>query len=200
MKHSPFWIFQFGNIAQSLGVFLPSIWMPSFALLIGLPQHAGPLSVALYNAGFAIGAIYLGWVADRFHVARAIFISTLGSLVAVFVFWGLALSQAMLYTFAVLWGVFGGGFNATWPGCAREMRRLESGGNIDTGIIIGMMAAGKGIGGVVSGPLSEKLLSPGWHTNAGFAYGTPYSTLIIFCGLSAGFGGAACLGRLFKLV
>ncbi|KAK4612147.1 hypothetical protein CLAFUW4_12769 [Fulvia fulva] len=79
VKHRPFWIFQLGNIAQSLGVFLPPIWMPSFALLIGLPSHAGPLSVALYT-------IYLGWVAGRYHISQAILISTIGSLVAVFVF------------------------------------------------------------------------------------------------------------------
>lgn len=110
------------------------------------------------------------------------------------------MSQAMLYIFAILWGIFGGGFNATWPGCAREMRRLEPTGNVNTGIVIGMMAAGKGIGGVVSGPLSEKLLSINWHSHAGFAYGTPYSSLITCCGIIAAFGGAACLGRLFKLV
>lgn len=109
------------------------------------------------------------------------------------------MSQAMLYTFAIRRGVFGGGFNATWPDCAKEMRRLGPSGNIDTGIVIGMMAAGKEIGGVVSGLLSEKLLGIDWHTHAGFAYGTPYGVLIVFCGISAAFGAAACLGRLLKL-
>ncbi|KAF2158930.1 hypothetical protein M409DRAFT_30562 [Zasmidium cellare ATCC 36951] len=62
------------------------------------------------------------------------------------------------------------------------MRRNEANGNVDTGIVIGLMAAGKGIGEVASEPLSAKLLDLGWETHAGFAYGTQYAVLIVFCG------------------
>lgn len=190
----------FGNLAYSLSIFLPSLWMPSYAVAIGLPAYAGPLSLAFYNGGYSIGGILLGYVADHAsHISIAISITTVGSLLAAFVFWGLATSQAMLYCFAIFWGISGGGFNATWPGSARTINRT-SGGGMDTGIFIGLMAAGRGIGGVVSGPLSEKLLQLGWHAKGHFAYGTSYGVLVVFCGVSATFGGAACLGRMLKMI
>ncbi|KAK4497228.1 hypothetical protein PRZ48_011678 [Zasmidium cellare] len=130
----------------------------------------------------------------------AISICAVRSMVAAFVFWGLASSAPMLYLFAIIWGFFTGGFNTTWPGCAAAMRRLERNGNVDTGTLIGLMAAGKGVGGVVGGPLSEKLLEVGWHAHSKFAYGSSYGVLVVFCGVSAAFGGAACVGRLFKVI
>lgn len=200
MKRVPFWIYQFGNVAQSLGAYLPLLWMPAFANTIGLPQYAGPLSVAFYNGGVSIGAVVLGSITDRYHVTVAIFICTVGSMVAAFVFWGLTSSTPMLYLFAIIWGFFGGGFNTTWPGCAAAMRRTDRNGAVDTGTLIGMMAAGKGVGTVLGGPLSEKLLEVGWHAHSKFAYGTSYGVLVVFCGVSAAFGGAACVGRLFKMI
>lgn len=201
MKRLPFWLFQIGNVANSLGVYLPSLGMPYFAAAIGLPVYAGPLSVALYNGGLTLGAIALGHVTDRFHFTVSILISTVGATISAFVFWGLAGSQAMLYVFAILWGFFAGGFNGTWTGCAAAMRRLERSRNVDTGLVIGLLAACKGIGGVVSGPLSEKLLDVGWKSQARlFVYGTSFGPLVVFCGFSAACGGIAALGRLFRVL
>lgn len=196
----PFWIFQLGNIGNVLGCFIPALWMPSFANSISLPAYAGPLSLAMYNAGYGIGGILLGSIADRFHVSIAISITTIGGMVAAFVFWGLATSQAMLYIFAILWGISSGGFNATWPACATVMRLDEPLGNVDTGIVIGLMAAGKGIGEVASGPLSAKLLEAGWATHGLFTYGTAYGGLVVFCGLTSILGGVASFGRLFRII
>lgn len=201
VKGLPFWIFQFGNITYSLGIFLPSLWMPSYALAVGLPSYAGPLSVAFYNGAYSVGGVLLGYVVDHTsHVSLAIAISTLGSMLAAFVFWGLATSQAMLYCFALLWGTCAGGFNATFPGSARAISKANASSNVDTGIFIGLMAAGRGVGSVVSGPMSEKLLQLGSHVQGRFAYSTDYGVLVIFCGVSATCGGAACIGRLLKLL
>ncbi|CAK4001245.1 Monocarboxylate transporter 4 [Lecanosticta acicola] len=200
-KRVPFWIFMFGNIAYSLGIFLPSLWMPSYAAATGLPAYAGPLSLAFYNGGYSLGGIFLGHVADRVsHISIVISITAIGSTLAAFVLWGFAMSQGMLYCFAILWGIFGGGNNATWPGSACAMNRHDPANGVDTGTFIGLMAAGRGIGGIISGPLSEKLLHLGWHVPGKFAYGTSYGILVIFCGVSATFGGAACVGRLLKLL
>ena len=201
VKGLPFWIFQFGNTAFSLGMFLPSLWMPSYALAIGLPSYAGPLSLALYNGAYSFGGVLLGYVVDHTaHVSVAIAISAVGSMLAALVFWGLANSQAMLYCFALLWGTSAGGFNATWPGSALAISKANASNNVDTGIFIGLMAAGRGIGSVVSGPMSERLLQLGSDLQGHFAYGTTYGALVIFCGISATCGGAACLGRMLKLL
>lgn len=111
----------------------------------------------------------------------------------------------MLYIFAMLFGCFGGAFSCTWSGCAREMQRSSSSGgengNVDVSMVVALLAAGKGIGAVISGPLSERLLVlDGWRGRAGFAYGSGYGLLLVFTGVSATLGGTAWVGRVLRLV
>lgn len=100
----------------------------------------------------------------------------------------------------MIWGVFGGGFSATWSGCVTAMKQEGSGSNINTATVIALLAAGKGIGAVISGPLSEHLLEAGRTWHASFAYGSGYGVLIVFSGVSATLGGTAWIGRLMRLI
>lgn len=201
LKHAQFWIFQAGNILQSLGFFLPTLYIPSFALAIGLPSFAGPLALALFHVAFTFGAVLVGALVDRFHVTVAILMCTIGQMISIFIFWGLTSSQAMLYIFAMLFGCFGGAFSCTWSGCANEMQRSSKNGNVDVSMVVALMAAGKGIGAVISGPLSEQLLSlDTWKGHAGFAYGSGYGLLLVFTGVSATLGGTAWVGRMLRWV
>jgi len=201
VKHTQFWVFQTGNILQSLGFFLPTLYIPSFALAIGLPSFAGPLALALFNVAFAFGAVLIGTLVDRFHVTVAILTCTIGQMISIFIFWGLTSSQAMLYIFAMLFGCFGGAFSCTWSGCANEMQRSERNGNVDVSMVVALLAAGKGIGAVISGPLSERLLTlDTWKGQAGFAYGSGYGLLLVFTGISATLGGTAWVGKMLRLV
>lgn len=66
----------------------------------------------------------------------------------------------------------------------------------EAGLIFGLLAAGRGIGSVVSGPLSEALLSERpWAGDAILGYGTGYGALIVFTGVSAMLGGMGWVGR-----
>jgi hypothetical protein len=51
------------------------------------------------------------------------------------------------------------------------------------GSIMGLLSVGRGIGNVVSGPLSEVLM--GWRGSGLFAYGSEYGSLITFTGITA---------------
>lgn len=65
----------------------------------------------------------------------------------------------------------------------------------EAGVMIGMMAAGRGVGAVRSGPVSESLLGYGsWNLRG--AYGTEYGILIVFTGITALLGGFGCLSWL----
>jgi MFS family permease len=198
LKMAPFWIYSFGNMMQSIAYFLPQLWVPSFAREIGLPTIAGPLALCLLNLAACGGYISQGIIVDRYHVTVAIFIATVGSMLAIFVFWGLTTSQAMLYVFAILWGLTGGGFSANWAGCANAIRK--SGYHVDTGMVISLLCVSKGVGSVVSGPISERLLQIQPFEDTGFAYGTRYGVVILFTGISATLGGVSCLARLAKVV
>lgn len=58
----------------------------------------------------------------------------------------------------------------------------------DSGMVWATLAAGKGIGNLCSGPLSQALRSAG-EWNAGMAYGSGYGAIITFTGVTALFSG-----------
>ena len=67
----------------------------------------------------------------------------------------------------------------------QELRRSAPGA--DLGSIIGLLSAGRGIGNVVCGPLSELLLQDAkQHSNPKFAYNSSYGSLVVFTGVTAG--------------
>lgn len=109
MKKAPFVFFELGNIAQALAYFLPALWLPSFAASRGFPSYSGPLALCLLNIAACGGYLMQGFLVDRFHVTVSVLVATFGAMISIFVFWGLATSEAMLYLFALIWGVSGGG-------------------------------------------------------------------------------------------
>ena len=100
----------------------------------------------------------------------------------------------MLYIFAFLYGMTAGGFAATWSGCTNPIRRAYPA--VETGMIIAVFSAGKGIGAVISGPLSGILIrSDTWKSHAGYAYGSGYGYLIVFSGITASFASIGWFGK-----
>lgn len=120
--------------------------------------------------------------------------STIGATLSVFLLWGLSASLPILCIFSVVYGLSAGGFSSTWTGATQEIRKRDD--NAELGMVFGLLAAGRGIGSVVSGPLSEALLSgEPWRGEAKLGYGTGYGLLIVFTGISAMFGGFSWVGR-----
>lgn len=157
------------------------------------PFH-GTLAVSLLNCASVIGTILIGSLTDHLHITTVILISALGSAISAFVLWGLASSAVLLYTFALAYGIFAGGYAATWTGCLGEIQRDSR--DAEAGVVLGMMAATRGVGAVVSGPLSEVLFKPrlGDGSLAG-AYGTPYGVVVLFTGVTAVLGGLGIVER-----
>lgn len=194
LRTSTFWILQTGNVLESLGFFIPNIWLPTYARSIGLSSLAGTITVMLFNSTSVLGQILLGALVDRMHVTNVILISTVGATFSIFIFWGLAASLPLLYVFSLIYGLFAGGFTSTWTGVIREVQKKERG--TEAGLIFGLLCAGRGVGSVLSGPLSEALLrNKPWAGEAGLGYGTGYGGLIVFTGVSATLGGVSWVGR-----
>ncbi|KAL8797302.1 MAG: hypothetical protein Q9195_000456 [Heterodermia aff. obscurata] len=194
-RNNTFWIFQAGNVLEGLGYFMPSIYLPTYASSIGLPSLDATLAVSILNCASIIGTILIGSLTDHLHITTVILISATGSALSVFLLWGFALARAMLYIFAFAYGIFAGGYTATWTGCLVEIQRESR--DAEAGVIIGMMAATRGIGAVISGPLSEQLLmirpGRGWLSGA---YGSEYGVLIVFTGITAILGGLGVVERI----
>ena len=160
----------------------------------------GTLAISLTNASTVLGAVLMGFLSDKYHVTTAILISCLGTVTAVFLFWSFAIHPPLLFLFAIFYGFFGGGYSSTWASCAKPLRDNGYPGT-ETGMVIAIFSAGKGIGAVISGPLSEALLgADSWKGRASFAYGSGYGATLIFTGVTAAFTavswGARRLGML----
>ena len=193
---TPFLVLQLGNILQSLGYFIPSIYLPSYAKAIGLSNKASSLTLSLVNAAAVVGNIAVGALVDRVDINTAIVIPSVAATLACFLVWGLSTSLAPLYVFALMYGASAGGYSATWPGITmaiRERCRDENGvSRVDSGMVVALLAAGKGIGSVASGPLSELLLEADtWRGRAGGAFGTGYGSLVVWSGITMFLGGTS---------
>lgn len=191
---STFGVLQVCNIIEALGFFLPSIYLPTYARNLGASSMLSTLTIILFNVASVFGCVFMGAITDRFHVTTCIAISTLGSTIGVFVVWGFSMSLGPLYAFCIIYGLFAGSYTSTWPGIMKEVRKKKE--SVDPTMVFACLAAGRGIGNIASGPLSEALIKGlPWKDEVGFAYGNGYGSLIVFTGCTALLGGASILGR-----
>ncbi|MCJ1478846.1 hypothetical protein MMC13_007530 [Lambiella insularis] len=194
LRSSSFGIVQVGNILEALGFFIPSIYLPTFANLIGASPLASTLTIVLFNIASVVGCVLMGTIVDRLHVTTCITISTIGSTIGVLLLWGLCDSLALLYVFCIVYGLFAGSFTSTWAGVMKEVTQRVSA--TEPAMVFAWLAAGRGVGNVVSGPLSEALLSGRpWLGKALLGYGSGYGPVIAFTGVTAALGGISVLGR-----
>lgn len=194
LLNQSFLIYQLGNIAEALGFFLPTIYLPTYARHLGANNVAASLTVILVNLASVFGCITMGMLTDRYHVTTCILVSTMGSTLAIFFLWGFSLSLTPLYVFCVAYGLFAGSFTSTWPAVTSEIRKQNL--LADTGIVLGFLSAGRGIGNVVSGPLSDVLIQGSWRS----MYGSGYGLLVVFTGLTAFLGGLSVVARQLRWV
>ncbi|KAM0263929.1 hypothetical protein ACHAQJ_000964 [Trichoderma viride] len=198
-----FGLYQLTNIVEGIGYFLPSIYLPTYArVALGAGDFPSALTLLVLNVGAVIGCVVMGTLTDRLHVTTCIGISTLGTAIGTFFLWGLGTNMASLYVFCVIYGLFAGCYTSTWPGVMKHLGRAgeENSGNRSTSsdplMIFGLLSAGRGVGNVISGPLSEALIKGmPWQGQAAAGYGSGYGTLIAFTGATAVVGGGSYVFR-----
>jgi MFS family permease len=176
-----------------MGYFLPTIYLPSYARSLGASNIESSLTVMLFNLASVFGCVIMGSLVDRYHATTCILGSTVGSTIAVFLIWGFADTLAPLYIFCIFYGLFAGSFTSTWPAVVNEVKKNSA--YTESSIVFGFLSTGRGIGNIVSGPLSEALLK-----RSAKAYGSGFGPLIVFTGVSALLGGVGIAARSSKLL
>ncbi|OIW33210.1 MFS general substrate transporter [Coniochaeta ligniaria NRRL 30616] len=197
-----FAVYQIANVAEAFGFFLPGIYLPSYARsTLGASGALSALTILLVNVASVFGCVAMGSLIDRLDVTTCILISTLGATVGTFLLWGLASSLPVLYVFCVVYGLFAGSFTSAWTGIMKEVakRGEEDESNtrrVDPSMVFAFLAAGRGVGNVASGPLSEVLVKGlPWQGKAAAGYGSGFGTLIVFTGVTALVGGGSFLWK-----
>lgn len=196
LRHRDFWLLEAGNVLQSLGYFLPSTYLSSYTVTaLDLPPILGTTMIAIFNASSVIGSFTIGVLNDMFSVQAVILLSSLGSVLSILL-WGFSSHLPLLVLFAIVYGFFAGGYSSTWSGIQTKMRAESAA--VDTGFVFGLLAGGRGLGNVVSGPLSVALLSEDNWLGSGkhWGFNTAFGPVILFTGATALLGGWGCVGRL----
>ena len=200
LKTPLFWVLQAFNVIQGMGYFLPSNYLPMYAQSLGLSARLGSLTLVLVNVAALFGCILVGALVDRMDVTNVVLGISIGATLSIFAVWGLSTSMAVLFVFALLYGASAGSYSTAWTGMIKDVQRKST--TADANVVFGFLAAGRGLGATVSGPLSEALIASGssLHGKAAFGYGSEYSTLIIFSGCTALVGGLSWIVRRVGLI
>ncbi|KAJ5793951.1 major facilitator superfamily domain-containing protein [Penicillium paradoxum] len=179
-----FWVYSVSNVAQGLGYFFPSLYLPSYARSMGLSSTKGAMLLALMSVSQVAGQFTFGFLSDRrVSVNILIALSTVVAAVASFTLWGLARSIAPLIAFALLYGFFGAGYVSMWAKMASSVTADPTA----TSMVFSLLCFGKGIGNVLTGPLSAGLIS---RVVALEKYGlAKYMSVVAFTGGCMAFSG-----------
>ncbi|KAH7117704.1 major facilitator superfamily domain-containing protein [Dendryphion nanum] len=159
MKTNAFLLLQAGNILEGIGYFVPPLYLPTFAKTIGANNAVSALTLTLFNVASVFGCIIMGSMIDRWHVTTCILISTIGSTLSIFLLWGFSESLAPLFVFCVMYGLFAGSFSSSWTGIMMAIQRKDR--SADPVMVFAVLAAGRGVGNVACGPLSEAMVKMG---------------------------------------
>ncbi|KAG6168342.1 hypothetical protein E4U51_002260 [Claviceps purpurea] len=197
MLSRTFMLHQLANIVQGLGSFLPSIFLPTYAAsVLGVGGTPSAVTILLMSLGTTVACPAMGWLTDRLQVTTCLFVATFGAAVSTFFLWGFSTSFGLFLVYCGCYGMFAGSYTTAWTGLMRQVttdKDMSSAYDcdaVDPVMVISVMATGRGIGGVLSGPLSEALIrGMPWRGEALAAYGSGYGPLIVFTGVTAALSG-----------
>lgn len=152
-----FWFFAASVFLQGLGHFFPTLFLPSHANALGYSPAVGALLLALFSLTQVFGQISCGYLSDhKISVEMLAFVFPLMSAISIFTLWGLARSLAPLVVFSLLYGFWGGGYVVVW---AKMCSELSDDPTVAL-IAFGIFAFLKGVGNVITGPISAALIRP----------------------------------------
>ena len=137
------------SLLGSFGVFVPFVHLVPYALDHGVPQSAAVLLLGAIGVGSTAGRFFLGGLADRFGRSLSMAIMIAGMALA-FVVWFFSVNLWSLAVFALLYGLFYGGWVALLPAVVADyFGATNLGGmiglislSIAFGTLIGPSAAG----------------------------------------------------------
>ncbi|KAH6884937.1 monocarboxylate transporter [Thelonectria olida] len=170
-----FYCFALSNLFQGLVYYIPSLYLPTFASTLGMSSAKGALILGLYNFATVIGQVTFGWLSDRVQsVLILAFASSLVSSIVSFAVWGFARSLESILMFALAYGWFAGGYVVFWA-------KFGSSVSEDPQPAFSLMAFGRGIGNIATGPIAARLLAG--PVTSGYGLGK-FQPLILFLGSS----------------
>ncbi|KAJ7739059.1 MFS general substrate transporter [Mycena maculata] len=200
-KNKSFCVFLAANTLQGFAYFVPIVYLPTFANSLRISRSNSAVTLSLLNGASVVGRLSMGFLTDKVN-PWILALSTLFTTSATtFILWGvLSHSFAGLLAFGMLYGSVASGFTSLWTGFVRPVAKDDP--ELSTKLY-GYLLLTRGIGNVVSTPISARLYSRVRNVtdaahleSTGFDVGNGrFETLIIYVGTCfAGAAGVAALG------
>lgn len=191
-----FYLFLTANLLQAFAFYLPFIYLPSYTTLMGYSTSKGAVVLAIANLAQIFGEITFGRLSDKVNVHMLATVSATVACGSTFILWSLANSLAYVIAFAFFFGAFASGFIALWPRMGTMFAEQ------DANMIYSFLSCGRGLGVIVSGPISSAILKVGSsHGNTASPVQT-FKALILFVGscmaVSAFISGVGWLSTIHK--
>jgi MFS family permease len=148
LGRSTFWVLYIACSASSLALFVPFVHLAPYARDVGLDEQTGVLLFSAIGVGSVLGRFFVGGGADRIGRRRGFALMFVGMGVMQ-VWWLGADGLVSLAVFALLFGVFYGGFVALAPALTADYF-----GDRSIGAIIGVLYSSVALGTLVGPPLA----------------------------------------------
>ncbi|QRV94217.1 major facilitator superfamily transporter [Ceratobasidium sp. AG-Ba] len=192
IANQSFWLILVVTTLQGFAYFLPILYLPTFAKDMNMNEGQASLALALLNGSSVVSRISLGQLSDIFNPWLLTTFTLTGTSVFTFVLWGgVTTNVATLSIYAVIFGALAGGFSSLWTGFVRPIAKDDP---ISATTMLGMLMLSRGLGNVLSTPVSSALLTGSAlnYVQSGFQHGSRWTRLIVYTG--AMFAGAAMVG------
>ena len=166
-KDSNFRLMYIATIATSFALFVPFVFIASYATDRGIDEVSAATLVGLIGGASVLGRLSLGKLADRFD-SVALFVASFVVLGSSHLIWFVAdSSYALLATYSLVLGLGYGGFIALAPAVVARLFGLDG-----LGGTIGTLYTSAGIGSLFGPPIAGLLIDgPGYRVTILLAFG-----------------------------
>lgn len=173
-----FYLLNLSNLLFALSVSLPWIYLPTFATELGNSKTTGALILSLGMIFNFVGELIFGSLSDKVDVSLLVIVTMTVTGMSTFVMWGVFgySKVATLLGYACVFGTFSTGFLALWS----RMGTLF--GEDDSTMVYSILSMGKGAGVILSGPISQRLLTSPSAIRLGGKDHVRWSSLIAYVG------------------
>ncbi|KAL6712132.1 hypothetical protein ACN47E_000009 [Coniothyrium glycines] len=183
-KKTSFWLLGCSILTQAFALNLPPIYLPSYITDLHYTPAQGAIALSLFNLATTSGNIGFGLYTDnRNSFFSTVFLSTIIGGFANILFWAEAKTLFATVVFAVIYGIFSGGFGilrsrfaATVVGDAKDKQQIL--------MVLGIFTATRGAGNVAGGFMGQSLVNEHVHAQWRIYGLRKWMPLMLFIGAS----------------
>lgn len=160
LRHRVFWLLYLACGLNCIGTFVPFVHLAPYATDQGLSRTEGVWLVGLIGVGSTLGRFVLGGLADRIGRDRSLALIMLLNGVAL-AYWSMAQGFFALAIFALVFGLFYGGFVALVPAFTADLFGLRAMSAV-LGVLYTSVAFGTLLGPTLAGWVFDSTGSYTW--------------------------------------